>query len=130
MVDPKSGVSVIPGLAVAYAINNGGTIVGEGGSQPIGEPAAFISDGQKATDLNILIAAGAGYTLIKATDISDAGQIVGIAFDQSIPDRKSFVYELTPTATPEPSTLALLAAASAFAAARKLGGVISPSRRV
>ncbi len=121
-ISPRTGASLLPTLVgsagVAYAINDGGAIVGTSAASPEGGVAAFISDGQKALDLNGLIASGSGYLLRSATDISDAGQITGRAV-KSDGSNNEYVYLLTPTSAPEPSTFALLAAASALAAIRR-----------
>jgi probable HAF family extracellular repeat protein len=63
---------------IALAINNHGQIVGH--AQCIasgGSLAAFLWQDGEMYNLNDLIPPGSGWDLIKATDINDAGQIVG-----------------------------------------------------
>jgi PEP-CTERM motif len=68
---------------------------------------AFLSDGKSAWDLNTLIDPNHDFLLTSATDINNLGQIVGLAFDNR--DNTYDYYLLTPTPTPEPSTLLLVA---------------------
>lgn len=68
--------------SVAFAINNAGQIVGE--STLSGDTArhAFTSFGQgPLVDLNQLIASSAGFTLTRAMDINDVGQIAALGTD-------------------------------------------------
>jgi uncharacterized membrane protein len=62
------------GDASANAINTSGVIVGDGSNGD-----AFIFQNGTATDLNTLVSAGSGVTLITANGISDTGDIVGTA---------------------------------------------------
>ena len=57
-------------------------------------------------DLNDLIPANSGWTLLTATGINDDGQIVGYGIN---PSGMLQGYELTPSSVPEPSTLAIFA---------------------
>jgi hypothetical protein len=59
-------------------------------------------------NLNSLIDTASGWTITDATDINDLGQIVG--YGTNLSGQSDFVL-LTPISSPEPSTLALLAAA-------------------
>jgi probable HAF family extracellular repeat protein len=78
------------GDAQANAINDNGVIVGAGGNGH-----AFIYQNGQATDLNQLLPAGSGVTLIDATGISNGGVIVGTAVPTS--GQGSRVgFELTP----------------------------------
>jgi probable HAF family extracellular repeat protein len=104
--------------AIAKAINSSGIIVGlaETGiviPPPAGPeyvPEAFISDnGGPMQNLNGLIDTASGWTITDATDINDLGQIVGYGTMAGL-QQADYVL-LTPISTPEPSTLALLAAA-------------------
>lgn len=65
----------------ARGVNNRGQIVGISGASgaDIGREAAhaFIWENGRMTDLNTLIAPDSGWVLREATDINDAGQIVG-----------------------------------------------------
>jgi probable HAF family extracellular repeat protein len=103
--------------ALAKAINSSGIIVGlaETGiviPPPVGPeyvPQAFISDGVgPMQNLNSLIDTASGWTITDATDINDLGQIVG--YGTNLSGQSDYVL-LTPISTPEPSALALLAAA-------------------
>jgi probable HAF family extracellular repeat protein len=64
------------GDSAALAINASGLVVGYAAA-PQGQHA-FLYNGQTMLDLNNLIPSNSGWTLIKATGINDAGQIVGI----------------------------------------------------
>ena len=66
---------------------------------------AFLYSNGSMTDLNSLIDPASGWTLHYAFAINDSGQIVGTG-NNSL--RQAHAFLLTPT--PEPSTLALLAA--------------------
>jgi probable HAF family extracellular repeat protein len=103
--------------ALAKAINSSGIIVGlaETGiviPPPAGPeyvPEGFISDnGGPMQNLNSLIDTASGWTITDATDINDLGQIVG--YGTNLSGQSDYVL-LTPISTPEPSALALLAAA-------------------
>ena len=73
-----------------------------------GAGRAFIFSGNgPMQDLNDLIAPGSGWTLEQANGINNSGQIVGFGID---PTGQTDAFLLTPTGTPGPSTLALLAA--------------------
>ncbi len=95
----------------ALAINAQGAIVGEGQDSG-GAFRAFITDGHALTDLNSLIAPIAGFTLVSATSINDAGQIAG--YGHFATDPAGFYHEilLSPTSlgtssllpTPDPAT--------------------------
>jgi probable HAF family extracellular repeat protein len=64
----------------AHAINNSNVIVGVAGIDPGDDNLnrAFIYAGGSMVDLNTLLdASGTGWTLVQASDINDAGQIVG-----------------------------------------------------
>jgi probable HAF family extracellular repeat protein len=68
-----------PGLAsVALGINGSGQVVGYG-EIGNGETHAFLwSDGTGMTDLNSQIDPAAGWELMRADGINEAGQIVGL----------------------------------------------------
>lgn len=74
--------------ASANAINDNGVIVGQGGNGH-----AFVYQNGQATDLNSLIAAGSGFTLLTADGINDSGVIVGTAASSN---GQTFGFELTP----------------------------------
>jgi probable HAF family extracellular repeat protein len=64
----------------ANAINNSNVVVGVAGIDPGDDTLnhAFVYVGGSMTDLNMLLdASGSGWTLVEATDLNDAGQIVG-----------------------------------------------------
>ena len=106
------GIRVLPlpypsALSAAYGINEAGLIVGS--VSPLGSPSdkAFLSDGTTSWDLNTLIGPGGEFLLTSASDINDLGQIVGRAFD--LRDGTDHFFLLTPTATPEPASILMLA---------------------
>lgn len=76
------------GDAVAHAINDSGVIVGHGGNGH-----AFVYQNGRAADLNGLIAAGSGFTLLTANGINGSGVIVGTAANST---GQTFGFELTP----------------------------------
>jgi probable HAF family extracellular repeat protein len=73
---------------VAHAINDNGVIVGHGGNGH-----TFVYRNGQAADLNGLIAAGSGFTLINAAGINGNGVIVGTAINGT---GQTFGFELTP----------------------------------
>lgn len=100
--------------SAATALSSSGQVIGNslvsGGYATSIQHAFLYSEGM-LHDLNALIPPGLGWTLISASGINDAGQIVGEATDSS---GKEFGYLLTPDgqvaptppATPEPASLA------------------------
>jgi probable HAF family extracellular repeat protein len=102
-IDPNGSESV------AYGINQKGQAVG---FKLFGDAAhAFIWQGGLMTDLNTLLTpASSGWVLTSATDIDDAGQIIGYGTN---PSGQTDAFLLTPTTVPEPTTLALLPIAAA-----------------
>lgn len=68
--------------STAAAINENGLIVGSAQNAAGGTRAVLYSDGS-VTDLNDLILGNSGWVLVGATDINDAGQIVGYGLFQS-----------------------------------------------
>jgi probable HAF family extracellular repeat protein len=80
----------------ANAINDLGTIVGTGDViASFVVPHAVRYQAGQAVDLNTLIAPGSGYTLTRAFDVDNAGQIVGTASPDAHPDQ-TLSYILTP----------------------------------
>ena len=82
---------------------------------------AFLSVAGKAVDLNDLVGPDSGLLLNIATSINDRGQIVGYASDKG---GRTHEFLLTPTATPEPSTLlfsAMVASILGLRASRRSG---------
>jgi probable HAF family extracellular repeat protein len=65
------------GSSFAYGINESGAIVGYSWSDSAGNPHAFIYRDGMLLDLNALIPAGAGWELLEAYGINDAGEIAG-----------------------------------------------------
>ncbi len=91
--------------SVALGINNNGLIVGYDTISSTGSQDAFLYSDGVMQDLNDLIPSTSDWTLEEATGINDSGQIVGEGVN---PSGQTDAFLLTPT--PEPSTLALLAA--------------------
>jgi probable HAF family extracellular repeat protein len=87
----------------AYAINDGGRIVG--GVDVLGHWAghAFLWEDGTMYDLNDLVVAGSGWILEAATDINEAGLLVGYGIN---PDGFARGFLLTPI--PEPCALAVM----------------------
>lgn len=75
-----SSLGSLGGSSYAYAINNGGTVVG-GAFADVAETdyRAFVTVSGTMLDLNgLLDASGQGWKLSEAIDINDAGQIIGL----------------------------------------------------
>ena len=89
----------------ACGINGSGQVVGYYDSGIFGEVAFLWQSGTGMQDLNSLIPSNSGWTLVEATGINASGQICGWGVN---PSGQSDAFLLTPT--PEPSSLALLAA--------------------
>ncbi len=79
------------GNASANALNNKGQIVGEDGGGH-----AFLFQNGQAFDLNTLIPANSGLTLVNATGINDSGVIVGDAVRVGGNPRLTVPFKLTP----------------------------------
>ncbi|RZL08787.1 MAG: PEP-CTERM sorting domain-containing protein [Rubrivivax sp.] len=88
------------------ALNQQGQVVG--GIWSADSARAVLWQGDAVIDLNSFMDASlssAGWTLVGATDINDAGWIIGIASNRLTGEVRSFVS--TPSAVPEPSIAAL-----------------------
>ena len=83
---------------VAYGINAAGVVVGTTGGS--GKRAIRYTDVNGLQDLNTLIDPSLGWVLLEATDINDAGQIVGYGFNNVT--QKTHAVRLTPTVEPPP----------------------------
>lgn len=95
------------------ALNNQGQVVG--GMWSAGSGRAVLWDGDDVVDLNSFMDVAllsAGWSLLVATDINDAGWVIGIARNSSTGEVRSFLS--TPSPVPEPSTFALSIAAWAI----------------
>jgi probable HAF family extracellular repeat protein len=103
LYDPNTDTMVdlgtLPGdeISGALAINNLGQVVGFSWLPQENAPAirrAFLYDHRTRTmsDLNALISPESGWQLLEATDINDAGQIVG----QGLMDNETHAFMLTP----------------------------------
>jgi probable HAF family extracellular repeat protein len=95
-------------FSYANAINNNNVIVGVAGIDPYNDGAnhAFIYAGGAMVDLNTLLdASGAGWTLVQASDISDAGQIVGFGTYEGV--NHGFLLSPVPQITQQPASLAV-----------------------
>lgn len=89
----------------AYAVNNSDWIVGYATYSGSGDPRAMLHKDGITYDLNTLVGSSAsGWKLLQATDINDAGKIVG--FGTNLGVTRAFL--LTPV--PEPGTIGALCA--------------------
>lgn len=84
--------------STAYGINNLGQVVGDA-NVPAGSFQAFLYEDGVMRNLNDLIPASSGWTLERAQDINDSGQIAGFG---TINGQKHAV-RLDPVVVPEPS---------------------------
>lgn len=114
------------GMAFAEAINNSGQIVGHGDAP--GNYGGFTShallwdDGQ-VYDLNSFLDSStreAGWELITARDINDAGWVVGRAHNHFTKEAHAYMLSLAggPVPIPEPETYSMLLLGLAFLAAK------------
>ncbi|MBN1845535.1 MAG: hypothetical protein JW810_07615, partial [Sedimentisphaerales bacterium] len=85
---------------MAWSINNSGQIVGSD-YVSMSTQHAFIYENGAMTDLNSLIPAGTGWTLVTANDINDAGQIIGKGLVGGSSTWRAFL--LTPVETELPA---------------------------
>ena len=92
--------------SVALGINNSGQVVGFSTNSSDYEDAFLWTSTSGMQDLNSLIGSSQ-WNLEFATGISNSGQICGYGIN---PSGQTDAYLLTPSPTPEPSTLVLLAA--------------------
>jgi probable HAF family extracellular repeat protein len=105
---PLTDLGTLPGFAncAGYGVNDAGQVVGLSyNGSPIGDSHAFLYSGGQMFDLNSLIAPGSGFTLVRASGISDTDYITsyGIA-----PDGLDHGFLLIPLSVPEPAGLVLL----------------------
>ena len=91
-----SGLTVITGAQEAWAVNTSGHVVGciESGSTT----NAFLWDGVTLTDLNDELPVASDWVVQAATDINDAGDIVGFGLHNG--DKRAFL--MTPPTTTQP----------------------------
>jgi len=94
----------------ANGINNAGTVVGLSG---IADPDAFdyhafVWGAAGMLDLNMLVA-GDGWTLVTATDVNDAGQILAQACNGALSECRAVRLDLIP-AVPEPGAWSMACA--------------------
>jgi uncharacterized membrane protein len=73
-------LGVLPGDTQSFAnnVNSSDVAVGESSTAGFTSVSAVMFAGGVVTDLNTLLPTGSGWTLRTATDINDAGQIVGV----------------------------------------------------
>lgn len=92
----------------AWSINDRGQVVGillEDGGRDYQYNAVMWDNGE-LIDLNSFLPTNSGWILLEATDINEAGQIVGAGLING----EQHAFLLTPHNVPEPSTLFLLGA--------------------
>jgi probable HAF family extracellular repeat protein len=122
-------LGTLPGGTTSQAndINNSGNVVGWTTFEVDGNSglSAFFYDGVMH-DLNEMIPADTGWTLVEATAINDSNQIIGYGMLNG-QDR---AFLLTQTSVPEPSSLALcgaVAIVAAFKSVRRRGRKQQPA---
>jgi probable HAF family extracellular repeat protein len=98
---PGSGFVVFGSSASttsAWAINASGTVVGR---SPVGGVyrAVMYADGLGMVDLNTLISPATGWALLYASDINDAGQIVGYGMVLATGETRPFRLDPSPMAS-------------------------------
>jgi probable HAF family extracellular repeat protein len=71
-------------LSQAFAINNLGQVVGGSFSASWDSGHAFLYSGGSMVDLNQLIDPATGWTLVRATDINNNGQIAALAYKDGV----------------------------------------------
>jgi probable HAF family extracellular repeat protein len=86
---------------VAYGINAAGVVVGTKGQS--GKRAVRYTDASGLQDLNTLIDPSLGWVLLEATDINDAGQIVGYGFNNFT--QQTHAVRLQPAGAPPECTV-------------------------
>lgn len=87
----------------ATGLNNFGHVVGSS-SDAMGEPRAFLFKDGTMADLNALIDPGSGWQLLSASDLNDAGQIVGVGLKNG--QERGFL--LTPVPEPNGTIMGIL----------------------
>ncbi len=96
--DSRTDLGALPGglHSEAYAINTAGWIVGSSWTNlvPPGEPRASLWRDGRVCDLNEMVSTRGDWTLIKARDINDLGQIVVVAVHNETNEQHGLV--LTP----------------------------------
>ena len=122
MIDPTSsdlGTLGAGSDTAALSINDFGWVVGWATTNGEFGEHAFVHDGVGIIDLNDhLDSSGAGWTLLEAQDINNAGQIVGFGLldvGSGNSDIQAFVLDLIAVPEPSSATLAIFAAMAAAA---------------
>lgn len=108
----------------AFGLNDAGQVVGMS-TVASGAYHGFIYSNGMMLDLNSLIDPDSGWVIYSANGINDSGQIIANASRVGDPTFPLRAVLLTPTAVPEPSGLALIAAGTgglALAMRRRRGG--------
>jgi probable HAF family extracellular repeat protein len=94
-------------LSQAFAINNLGQVVGGSFSASWDSGHAFLYAAGTMVDLNRLIDPASGWTLVRATDINNNGQIAALAYKDGV----GYAVRLDlASPVPEPANTAMLAA--------------------
>ena len=94
-------LGTLGGSSYAYGINDSGTIVGYSWTPNSDRPHAFVYLNGMMIDLNSLIPSGAGWELLEAYGINNAGQIVG----EGLLNGQSHAFRLDPALPPGIRTL-------------------------
>jgi probable HAF family extracellular repeat protein len=96
---PGAGFQILGtslGNSEVRAMNASGAVVGKGPLGGVGTRALLYTDALGFVDLNTLISPATGWTLLYASDINDAGQIVGYGMVLATGETRPF--RLDPTA--------------------------------
>ncbi|HEV8200661.1 MAG TPA: hypothetical protein VGS03_11630 [Candidatus Polarisedimenticolia bacterium] len=108
-------------------INSAGTVVGTKGNY---QRALIFTDAGGLQDLNTLIDPSLGWVLMSATDINDAGQIVGHAFNNFTGQTHAVRLQPTTLAPPECTSHCLRSTSITLASLTGRKGVTSVNGRV
>jgi probable HAF family extracellular repeat protein len=95
-------LGTLGGSSYAYGINDSGTIVGYSWPASSDNPHAFVYLNGIMIDLNSLVPSGAGWQLVEAYGINNAGQIVG----EGLLNGQSHAFRLDPAFVPGIGTIA------------------------
>jgi len=122
---PSDDLGTLPGgpISGAFGINNSDVIVGASwinATSNTTHAVVWYGPGTPAVDLNALIPANSGWTLLQAQSINDNGQITGWGYlNGDTTQFYGFVLSPAAAAAPEPASLSMLALAGMILLRRK-----------